>query len=374
MSLDEFLGFNSVRFVACLYSEVLHVVVRREDEIQRLNDLNDKSVAVGKKGSGHYAMSRFLLSHFGLTVNPEHLDNKEILRRLDAGTLDAAFITAGTRADIFLKLLTTGKHKLLGIPYWKALTQKETFLSKYTIHKGYYRSQEPIVPADDIHTVAVTAQLLTRNGVSERLVKKVAKLVLSEGFLKNNQLGELLKEDLAGRRKFAQKSSGFEMHAGTLTFYDPELHPPVNPDFVEAMEGIRSFLVSLVIAAFFGFRWLRKRRARQTEHKLDRYIRSLLDLELRQVDLDVRSDGSDVERLQKLLDEVTFLRQEALRELSAHELNEDRGTACFVDMCHELSQKINAKVTRQRFDKKFDELTAVIKKGNGPSGTNGANT
>ena len=75
--------------------------------------------------------------------------------------------------------------------------------------------------------------------------------------------------------------------------------------------------------------------------------------------------------LQELLDEVTFLRQDALKGLSAHELNEDRGTACFVDMCHELSQKINAKITRQRLDRQFGELKAAIAGGNEPSGTEG---
>jgi hypothetical protein len=59
---------------------------------------------------------------------------------------------------------------------------------------------------------------------------------------------------------------------------------------------------------------------------------------------------------------VTHLRQEALGEISTHELNEERGAACFVDMCHELSSKINAKLTRQTFDRQFARLTDALEK------------
>lgn len=67
-----------------------------------------------------------------------------------------------------------------------------------------------------------------------------------------------------------------------------------------------------------------------------------------------------MEPLQDLLDEVTRLRQDALGELSAQDLNEEPGAACFVDMCHELSQKINAKLTRQSLQQHFARLAEAI--------------
>jgi hypothetical protein len=63
---------------------------------------------------------------------------------------------------------------------------------------------------------------------------------------------------------------------------------------------------------------------------------------------------------------VTFLRQEALSVFSVYELNEDRGTDCFIVMCHALSNKINAKLSRQRIDKGFDELAKAIRNQNQP--------
>ena len=68
-----------------------------------------------------------------------------------------------------------------------------------------------------------------------------------------------------------------------------------------------------MIMAFVALRWLRNRQIRKREHKLDRYIRALLDIEQRQMPLDNRDAANDEEvaKLQELLDEVTVLRQEA---------------------------------------------------------------
>ena len=150
------------------------------------------------------------------------------------------------------------------------------------------------------------------------------------------------------------------MHRGAEAVYDPNLHPLLPTEFVESTEGIRSFLVSIIIATYFGFRWFRERRKKQTAHRLDRYIHSLLEIERHQIPLDHDSQGDDLEPLQNLLDDVTYLRQDALGELSAHELNEDRGAAVFVDMCHELSQKINAKLTRQSMERQFAQLADAV--------------
>ena len=68
-----------------------------------------------------------------------------------------------------------------------------------------------------------------------------------------------------------------------------------------------------------------------------------------------------IEPLQTLLDELTGLRQEALAELTAHELNEDQAAGNFLAMSHALSDKINAKISRQRLDKRFAELAAVLR-------------
>ena len=61
-------------------------------------------------------------------------------------------------------------------------------------------------------------------------------------------------------------------------------------------------------------------------------------------------DSSEGETLYGLLGEVILLRRKALKDLSAHELAEDRAANCFFLMCQDLSNKINAKLSRQQLD------------------------
>ena len=105
-----------------------------------------------------------------------------------------------------------------------------------------------------------------------------------------------------------------------------------------------------------------KRSIRQAEHRLDRYIRRLLEIVRSQVELGESPDSlkQDGRELQVLLDHVTELRQECLKDFTAHELNEDRSVGCFLEMCHALSDKINAKLTRVTLEEKFAELHLLL--------------
>lgn len=352
---------NSVAFVTNVYSEVAHFIVRRGAAVKTPADLNGKRVAMGQRNSGDYAMAVLLLQHFGVdnrTLDMQYSDYGQIKTGFLDGSLDAAFITAGIQAPVFEQLFATGKCDLLSIPYAEALSTRHISISRYRIPAGLYRSFAPVEPATDIETVALRAELLTRTDIPTSLVEQVTAIVLGEDFLKTNRLAELFTEG----RDFASRKPEFSIHPGAQSFFDPELRPLLNPDFVEATEGMRSFVVSILITAFLAIRWLKDRRDRRNDHRLDRYIRSLLDIERRQIRLDDGSSFHDLAGLQNLLDEVTELRQDALRDFSAHELNEDRAVDCFLEMCHALSDKLNAKITRQRLERRLHDMAEAFRK------------
>ena len=67
--------------------------------IKTYEDLKGKKVSVGAPGSGTYANAEQLLEIHGLTmddIKPQNLDFGESQESLQAGQIDAAFITAGT--------------------------------------------------------------------------------------------------------------------------------------------------------------------------------------------------------------------------------------------------------------------------------------
>ncbi len=349
---------TAVEFVANLYSQPAHFIVRRDAGIGNPADLEGKIVNLGLRRGGDYPMSLLLLDHFGLEKNAivvRHLSHMETKQGFVDGTLDAAFITIGVQAPIFPDLFSTGTTDILSIPYSEALASKHALMYEYKIPAGRYQYRPPAAPASDIQTVAFGTQLLTRSDVSAGFVERLTELVLSEDFLKSARLGELFSD-----RHFAQENPEFPIHAGAQSFYHPELRPILNAEFVDATEGIRHFIFSVVIALFFGAQWVKNRVKRRKEHKLERFIRRLKEIEQRQVSLGRPTDGSDINNLHEALDELALLRQDALGSFSAHELNEDRATECFIDMCHALSNRLNDKLSRQRLEQRLVKVTDAI--------------
>jgi len=358
-------GDPEAAFVANVYSQPAHFIVRRGAGITSPADMKGKRhrVSLGLPNSGDRAMSLALLDHFELDPRSDidartGLDYVEIERLFQAEELDAAFITVGVQADVFRRIAEIESCQFLAIANVEALLRNNLYVSPYTVPRGLYRFDPP-VPEEDVPTVAAAAQLLTRTDLPGDLIRTVTGLVHNVEFIKENRLWELS----AGGREFALAKPEFPLHPGARAYYYPELRPLLDPGFVESWEGMISLACSAAIGVFFVFRWLGKERARRKAHRLDRFIRSLLDIERRQMPLDEGASGDDVGELQTLLDEVTSLRQEALSTFTAHHLNEDRGAECFISMCHALSDKINAKLTRQQQSQLLAELTAAVRAG-----------
>ena len=345
----------SVQAVAALYPEVVHYLVARDLELTDLSDLAGKRVGVGPTDSGNRATSLSMLHHFGLTlddVEARPLDYQQMEAAFRDDELDAAFLTAGIGAPILQKIVGEDACRILPVPFAEALARRSASMTTYTIPAGIYRSERWFAPSSSVETVALRSQLLTRDDVQAGLVEEVTHILLAEDFQRSSELVELFEHG----SEFARTSLDFPIHSGADRVYDPDLHPFVNPDFVEATEGTRSFVVSLLIAAYLAFRWVKARRERGQEHQLDGYMQKLLEIERRQMELDQELGSDDIEMLQVLLDDVTVLRQQALSDFTAHDMNEDRAVECFVHMCHSLSDKINAKMTRQRLERQIDRL------------------
>ncbi|MCA9247541.1 MAG: TAXI family TRAP transporter solute-binding subunit [Planctomycetales bacterium] len=344
-----------IQAVAALYPEVVHLLVARDFELTAPGDLAGKRVAIGPPDSGDRATSDRLLRHFGLglkDVDGAPLNYAEIEQAFRDGELDAAFLTLGVNAPILPRITASDACRLAAIPFAAALVRRTPSMSSYTLPAGMYQANGRFAPPQQVETVALRAQLITRDDTHAGLIAAATRILLSEDFQKANQLVDLFENG----KQFATSRPDFPLHAGAIRVYDPELHPIVNSDFVEATEGTRSFVVSLLIAGYLAFRWFRQRQERKQEHRLDRYMTALLDIERRQMELDQQAGANDIERLQTLLDEITTLRQQALGEFTAHDMNEDRSVECFVHMCHSLSDKVNAKMTRQRFERQIERL------------------
>jgi TRAP-type uncharacterized transport system substrate-binding protein len=415
ISYAEFASSSRIRFVANVFSEVVHFIVPAESEITSIYDLHPqtptdrRTVAIGDAFSGEFAMSLVLLEAFGLATRPPTdtpagitewqfairpfevigqrdgeqtkaviaTNYQQYLGRVEQGfvdgTLDAALITMGVDANSQMaRFLGSGRYRLLPIPQLGMLQKKNVQISEFVIPAGMYRAVSPsdenesgsqkvlgMVPSRDVRTASVRCKLLARDDVSPRVVAAVTRQVLKEDFQAEQSLDELFELDRESRVKFAQDKPEFPIHPGALSVYHPE---EFDLGQFEAWDAIYSLIASLVIATFFSVRWFYRRRERKREHRLDRWIQSLLDIEQRQLELDTGSGMHHEAELQALLEEISHLRTHVLGKFSAHELKEDPSGQYFVEMTHSLTNKINAKLSRQRMDARFDDLIQVVKR------------
>ena len=347
----------TIRSVGNVFSEVVVVLARRGSGIESVFDFKGKRVSIGVKESGDRATARLVLAHCGLSfdeIESAAPDYSAIEQGFRESPLDAAMVTVGPDAEFLRTISRDGLADVVEVPFAKALASGHLGTQTFEIPGGSFCTHGVAVPAASVSTVAVRSQLLTTDSVSDSLVELVNEIMMDQRFQRANRLRELFSDG----ESFATARTLFPLHDGAVNFFEPELKPLLSADFVEATEGLRSFVVSMLFAGWLVWRWIRENRIRQQEHRLDRFIRELLDIERRQMDLDQTASGNDSDKLNEMLDEVTKLRQEALGTLTSHELHEDPAAGVFIEMCHALSDKINAKLNRQRLDAQFQILAA----------------
>jgi hypothetical protein len=288
--------------------------------------------------------------------NHRNMPYTELIDAFDRDEVDAAFITVGMQADVFQTLARTGKVRFLSIPNNEALAAMELHLSPFKVPRGIYQFEGEAVPGADIQTVATGAHLITRSDVESGFVEKITQEILKTPFQKENRLGELFEQG----KPFARARPFFPVHEGAKWVYEPDTRTFIKPALVDMWESMRSFFVSIVVAGFLGFQWYQKRKDRTKETRLDHYIRGVIDIERQQMTLDTEKKGNDMEKLQSLQDQLTNLRQDCFKDFSGHQLQEEPGTDCFLELCASLSEKLNAKMTRLRLGGEIANLARAI--------------
>ena len=352
--------YPDVRTVANIFPEVMIAHVRQglgfDPFLERPGDGKLINVSMGEKDSGNAVTSHAILEFYERGQNrmkPHYLSYEQTKQKMKDGSIDLAFINTEKNAPIQQEMATKEETIIMELPLVESLLDQNPEFNSYSIPAGFYGVHPKVLPAQHTSTVAVNAQLICNKDVSPSMATLMTEILTDPEFISSHGLTDLR---LRGN-EYAISEGAIPTHKGALHFFEPELKPPLNPDFVEATEGMRSFLVSFIIAFYFIFRWGRKRKQIRSGHHLDFYLHQLLDIENDQIKLDEGGASEDeILKLERLLDEVTKLRQEALSSFSANDFNEDSGFECFILMSNSLTEKINAKLTRQRLCKQISSV------------------
>jgi len=162
--------FPSLRIVAPLYPNMVHILVPRGSNAKSLADLAGGRVSVGAAGSGTEEVARQLLGVYGLSyddVDERFLTFSESSASLRDGAIDAAIISVGYPAAAVLEATTTGGARLLSFEpdRVKALQARYPYYSQGVIPVGAYPGLEA-----DVTTVGMMNWIVSREELDAEVV------------------------------------------------------------------------------------------------------------------------------------------------------------------------------------------------------------
>jgi len=208
---------KSIRAIANLYPESVHVVVRAGSKIKDIRGLKNRRVSLDEKGSGALVDARLVLRAFGLRerrdFKPRYLKGDVASAQLVAGKLDAFVTVAGYPVPSVLHAVQKGNALVLGLngaPV-DGLLKKYKYFSRDLISVGAYGNTAPIP------TVSVNALWIVNEGTDEELVYQVTKA------LWNDNSRKLLDEGHQKGKRIQLSSAlngiSIPLHPGAKRFY-----------------------------------------------------------------------------------------------------------------------------------------------------------
>ena len=204
---------DNLKGLGTLYPETIQIVTTEKSGIKSVEDLKGKTVSVGESGSGTLANAEQILEVHGLSlddVKARNLSFDDSTTGIQDGTIDAAFITAGTPTGAVEGLAATEKVVIVPIADDKinTLIEQYPYYAKETIKKGTYNAKE------DINTVAVQAMLVVKSDLSDDLVYEMTKAIYEN----TDKIGHAKGEQISAEH--ALEGMAIDIHPGAKKYFD----------------------------------------------------------------------------------------------------------------------------------------------------------
>jgi len=208
-----------LRGMTYLYPNVMHLVARKNAGIESPSDLSGKRYIPGPRESAAEINSAEILSIYDVNLSDTRLyyyDYNESADALIAGTADGAMIPGGLLTPSVVRMLESGKVKLLPIDA-PAVIRRFPWYEPFTIPAGTYPNQE-----EDVPTVSVANVLVVRADLPDDLVYRLMEILYRDpcALTSSHPVAELrLNEAMRGQTGVIEPHPGaarFLKEAGVL--------------------------------------------------------------------------------------------------------------------------------------------------------------
>jgi uncharacterized protein len=204
---------DNIKGIATLYPETIQIVTTKKTGIKSVEDLKGKVVSVGEAGSGTRANAEQILEVHGMTfddIKVRNLSFDDAVSGIQDGTIDAAFITAGTPTGAVEGLSATEDVVIVPIAEDKInkLIEKYSYYARDEVPKGTYKLEEAVP------TVAVQAMLVARSDLPEDTVYKITKAIFENLDKVKHAKSKYIKPENA------LNGMSIELHPGAKKYFD----------------------------------------------------------------------------------------------------------------------------------------------------------
>jgi len=208
---------KTLRAIASLFAESLHLVVPAAGPIQTLADLKGRRISLGQTGSGTLVDARIVLAASGLTeqdLSAEYLRSGTAAANLSEGTLEGFFLIGGVPLPAVRALAATTPIRLIPIP--------DDVLSKMQEKYGPY--DRSVIPADTYPGVGVATSTVGFHALwvvsaeaSDDLIFAITKALWNEATQRLLVAHDPIGKDV--RLEHALDGLSVPLHPGALRFY-----------------------------------------------------------------------------------------------------------------------------------------------------------
>ena len=205
---------DNIQAISSLYPETVQIVTTKKSGIKTVEDLKGKKVSVGAPGSGAYINAMQILDVHGLSdkdIKAQNLAFDESTDGIQAGSIDAAFITAGTPTGAVESLSV--QNDILIIPLAddkiKELVEKYPYYAEDIIPSGTYKIKS------EVKTVAVKAMLVAAKELDEDTVYNITKALYENTDKITHAKGEFLTPESA-----LEGLGEMELHPGAAKYFE----------------------------------------------------------------------------------------------------------------------------------------------------------
>jgi uncharacterized protein len=178
--LNEFRASNEIGniddkivYIAKLFNEEMHVVVRADSGIASIGQLNGRKVNFSDVGSGSQLSARDIFRRLEISPQEVNMGQGDALEKLKTGELAATILIAGKPTGAMGKLRAADGFRFLPVPFAKPL--QADYLPAVLGHGDYPGMVEE---GHDVSTIAVSAVLVAYNWPEDSdRYRRIAKFV-----------------------------------------------------------------------------------------------------------------------------------------------------------------------------------------------------